>query len=134
GKNLHSGRSQMWLVVVNKINNRPLLGYGTGASAGSLIGLDISIHNLYLQLLIQNGFIGLASFLVLLLSIWMLFWKSKDRFITRVSAAFFIASIVHNTFELILLPNHMAMAFFQWFIFAIGASIGTYNKKKQDIY
>lgn len=129
-KNLHSGRTQMWIIALNEISKRPLLGYGTGASAGNLVGVEISIHNLYLQLLVQNGILGLISFLILLFSIWMLFWKSKDRFITRLSAAFFIASIVHNTFELILLQNHMAMAFFQWFIFAIGASVEVRSSNK----
>jgi O-antigen ligase len=134
GKNLHSGRTQMWLIVLNEIDKSPLLGYGTGVSAGNLIGRDISIHNLYLQLLVQNGILGLTSFLILLFSIWMLFWKSKDRFITRLAASFFIASIIHNTFELILLQNHMGMAFLQWFIFAIGSSVETYKSKNEDIY
>lgn len=129
GKNLYSGRQVLWSNVLVKIKDNLVWGYGTGVSGGALIESGISVHNLYLQLLVQNGILGLGSFLILLISIWMIFWKSRGHFLTRLSASFFIASIVHNTFELILLQNHMSMAFFQWFIFSIGASNSNLIKK-----
>ncbi len=132
GKNLYSGRQKLWINVLDKIKDNLVWGYGTGVGGGALIEAGMSVHNLYLQLLVQNGILGLGSFLILLISIWMMFWKSRIELLTRLSASFFIASIVHNTFELILLQNHMSMAFFQWFIFAIGISMGeeqVYSKR-----
>ena len=121
-KNIFSGRQVLWIDAINLIKEKWMFGYGTGVLGGQLIGVDISLHNLYIQLLIQNGVFGLISFIFLLYSIWMLFYHNKNSFIVRLTASFFVASIVHNNFEIILLQNQVAMALFQWFIFSIGTS------------
>lgn len=61
-----NGRNEMWLGLINKIQQKPLLGYGF-SSASKYINLDIAgsvaPHNVYLTILAEFGIIGFLYFL-----------------------------------------------------------------------
>ena len=67
GKSIMSGRNDIWVPLIEMINLKPYIGYGPGAMASELIATDQSPHNLYLNVLMQLGYIGLMAFILLLL-------------------------------------------------------------------
>ncbi|MFC0235490.1 O-antigen ligase family protein [Fictibacillus phosphorivorans] len=131
GGNLMSGRNTIWLTLLELINQKPLLGYGTGVLVGDITEFALSAHNLYLQTTIQNGYIGLTFLIILFFVIWLQLFKSKNEYNTRLSAAFFIGILVYQSFEVVLTQNKMDTALMQWLIISVGISSSIYNVKKQ---
>lgn len=132
GQRLNSGRETLWETIVSYIMQRPLLGYGTGASPANVTGLSLSSHNLYIQISFQNGLIGLALFFIILYAIWKIYYVSKDNQLTRLSASFFIGIIIYSSFEVILIQNKMDTATMFWLIISIGVSSTIYRNKLKE--
>lgn len=124
GKLLLSGREDIWVYLVDRLRDSPWVGFGAGTGPESFAEFTdkVSAHNLYLQIALQTGVLGLCAFLAVLLAVWRLFWNGRDRFVVRLSACFFAAILVHQSFEVTLTQNNMALGLFQWWIAAIGAS------------
>jgi O-antigen ligase len=131
GGNLLSGRNTIWLTLLELINQKPLLGYGTGVLVGDITEFALSAHNLFLQTTIQNGYVGLTFLIILFFVIWLQLFKSKNEYNTRLSAAFFIGILVYQSFEVVLTQNKMDTALMQWLIISVGLSSSIYNSKKQ---
>lgn len=122
GKNLLSGRNFIWQESIFLISQRPLFGYGTGTLLSSISDINISAHNLYVQIAIQNGIIGLSLLLILLWGIWNTFYRNNSDSIVKLSACFFIGILVQNMFEVTLTQNNLSFAIVQWFIISVGLS------------
>lgn len=122
GKNLLSGRNFIWQESIHLISQRPLLGYGTGTLLSNISNINFSAHNLYIQVAIQNGIIGLSLFLILLWGIWNALYYKKSDSIIRLSACFFVGILVQNMFEVTLTQNNVSFAIIQWFIISVGVS------------
>lgn len=127
GKSLMSGRNVIWTIITDVINQQPWFGYGSGASASSVTHLNASTHNLYLQIALQNGYLGLSVFLILLFTMWMTFWKNKNNITVRLSASFFIAILIHQSFEIALTQYQLSIGLIQWTIIAVGLGISLRN-------
>ena len=56
-----SGRTLIWMNSINIFLSSPIWGHGATAS-GNIVG-NLSAHNILLQILVENGLIGLISFL-----------------------------------------------------------------------
>lgn len=128
GKTLLSGRQIIWSQLLSLVNNRPFLGYGTGALISSYTGLNLSAHNLFLQILFQNGIIGLFTFFGFLLIIWNFLYSKINNKLSRIVSSLFCGILFINLFEVTLIQNNMAAAILQWFIVTIGL-----NRTKSDI-
>jgi len=128
GKSLMSGRNDIWIAILNALEGHPLLGFGLGASVREVTNFDASAHNLYLQIALQNGYLGLSIFILLLFLLWSAFWKKKEHIAVRLSASFFIAILVHQTFEISLTQYQLSIGLLQWFIIAVGLSF-TFKQK-----
>lgn len=114
-KNIDSGRPQIWLDILQRLKGHWIFGLGYIEQ-----DKDYSAHNQFLQLLGDNGIVGLFLFLVLYIQIWNKLAKySKDKVI-RVIMSFMVVFLVYNCFEVALLQNKFALACLQWFIIAIG--------------
>ncbi|WP_413518500.1 O-antigen ligase family protein [Carnobacterium maltaromaticum] len=122
GKNLLSGRDDIWLTLVNLISYKPLLGYGPGAVPSELSLIQASSHNLFLQITLQNGYIGLTTFVLFLSSFWKRFWVLKTSYHTRLAASFFVGILIHQSFEIALTQNQLSVGLIQWLIVGIGIS------------
>lgn len=121
-KRIMSGRNVIWENLIQKINEQPLLGYGTGSTTSYVSELDVSAHNLYLQTAMQNGYIGLFILLTLFFVIWLGFYRSKNEYATRLSASFFIGILVYQSFEVVLTQNKMDVSLIFWFMISVGVS------------
>ena len=62
GKIFFSGRNEIWIEALNIAKKSPLLGYGLDYSQQ----FDISVHNSYLNILLQTGILGIFAFLLLI--------------------------------------------------------------------
>lgn len=132
GKNIYSGRQVIWSNLIDKINEKPLLGYGTGVLPRDIIDSGLSAHNFYLQVTSQNGYLGLFAMLILFISIWVAFRKNRNNRIVRLSASFFIAILVYISFEVSLTQNQIASGIIMWFIFSVGLSFSTLNYQSDE--
>ncbi len=124
--NLLSGREDFWMDLMVLISERPYFGYGPAANAQSILGTVVaSTHNLYLQLALQTGLVGLGFFLGLITSIWMVFWNGRETAGVRLSAAFLSGILVEQTFEVALTQNQIMIGLIYWAIIGIGVSRAT---------
>lgn len=133
GKSLLSGRELIWHNILHLVNDRPYFGYGTGTLLRDVYTNNQSSHNLYLQIALQNGYVGLIVFLSLLFSIWRIFSNNINDPIVRLSAAFFVGITIHQLFEVTLTQNNLSVGLMQWAIIAIGISRALKFKKQNNI-
>ena len=62
GGRLYSGRQYLWPPIIEAIKEKQLFGYGVSATPGLFLPTDLSCHNLYLQISLQFGILGLLFF------------------------------------------------------------------------
>ncbi|MEA5598792.1 O-antigen ligase family protein [Rivularia sp. UHCC 0363] len=122
GKGLLSGRQIIWSILIDRISEQPLYGYGSGTTPSDLIGITLSSHNLYLQILIQVGFLGLIAFALLMFRIWCVYRIGYRDKIVRLSASFMIGILIHQSFEVTLIQNNLAIGLLQFMVISIGLS------------
>lgn len=80
-----SGRVDWWTVAIERIKERPLLGYGA-YSGGKFVVLQqlgdletSGIHNDYLEILLGTGVVGLSLVIVVLASVWSSVLRASQR-------------------------------------------------------
>lgn len=125
-KNFFSGRQILWSAVIEEINQAPLLGHGLQAIPSDYINTTLSAHNLYLQTLLQTGWIGLA---LLIWTLWTfyLYCSRVNTKISTITMAVIIAVIFRECFEVTLTQNNWPQGFFIWVI------IGLSYKEKEYV-
>lgn len=116
GKNLFSGREELWLLIIEN-NIHPIVGYGGNYSLSNLTGSGLSAHNQFLSIWVQYGFIGLILFLAFIVVLWNLALHSHFK---RILVAFIISIIIYNNFEVVWIQNHFSISIFIWFIIFTG--------------
>lgn len=133
GKSLLSGRNEIWITISELIKQKPYLGYGPNVSIEEVIGTQLSAHNLYIQITLQVGFIGLSLFLLFLLFIWRTLWLGRKDTRVAIASSFFIGIIIHQTFEVSLTQNNFGVGLIQWLIIGVGLSFcfNSYNQKNE---
>lgn len=122
GKSIMSGRNDIWILLIDMVNQNPYFGYGMSTVSSDLINVDKSAHNLYLNTLVQIGYIGFACLVILMFVIWMKLTSSNNDFIVRLSGAFMVGILVHENFEITLFQNQLSIGMLQWMILGIGLS------------
>lgn len=132
GKSIMSGRDNIWIPITAIINEQPFLGYSPGTTPGDVMNRSSSTHNLYLLLTLQNGYIGLLLFLSLLFLIWKAFWKNRHHSGLRLGASFFIGILIHQSFEVSLTQNELAIGIMQWAIIGISLSFSLNEKSNKS--
>lgn len=132
GKSIHSGRDVIWSLLIDVIKQKPLLGFGSSASPDQYIQSSLSAHNLYLQITLQIGLIGLILFSIFLYSIWKRFWLNRYDKKVRFSAAFFIGIIIYQLSEVTLTQNNFTFALIQWLIIGVGLSYCLNKEPQRD--
>jgi len=122
GKSLFSGRHNIWPLLLEVWGERPWLGLGAGFMPQKMLPYEVSAHNLFLQITVQVGLVGLVSFLFLLLGIWRAFWQARHDPLARASGSYFVGLLTYCVFEVTLTQNNLSLALFQWLILGIGIS------------
>ena len=122
GKHIDSSRPWLWRESLNALEGNWLLGLGTGIVATDVINFEGSFHNQFLQLLMQNGIVGLSLLYILLFVLWRQMAENLNNKLVRICAAALLAVIVYNCFETTLLQNKLALGIIQWQLITIGTS------------
>jgi len=120
GQRFYSGRNKVWFDLIELGSKNNFLGYGTGVLPKDLFRTDLSSHNLYLQIYIQNGLTSLVILFLIINGIWNKIYKYKENPNSKIFASVFIGIIVHQTFEVTLLQNNISIGTLQWILIAIG--------------
>lgn len=131
GKNIDSGRPEIWKNIMDNLSGHILFGYGDIREA--LFDNDYSAHSQYFQLLGDNGVVGL----ILLLFVFRLLWNEMIEYkyfpCVRVYLAVLIGIMVYNCFEVTLIENKFALGCFEWLAIAIGRYFVLQITKKQRL-
>jgi O-antigen ligase len=120
--NLYSGREVLWSDLMPLILERPWFGYGAGTTPGQLLNTDLSSHNLYLQVLLQVGFVGLAVLIWCFVRLWGTFYAGASDRLVRVVGCAFLGIVVHQMFEVSLTQNNVSLGLLLWLILGLGVS------------
>ena len=120
GKQLLSGRNQIWLLVFESIGQSPVIGWGLSTVPKTLYGITLSCHNLFLQVALQEGIIGV---LLLIAILYYILKNLVSRPITRCSitsmcVVFMI--LLHECFEISLTQNLLYIGLMMWFLLGLG--------------
>ena len=122
GKDLYSGREEIWSILIDAIFESPFLGYGSGALASQFLYIDATSHNLYIEIALQVGLLGLIFFVIYLYKIWSLFWTNRFDKKVILSASFFIGILIHQLNEVLLIKSTVSINLFLWLIIGMGMS------------
>lgn len=138
GKRLSSGREEIWRSLLPYIEDNLLFGLGSNANPSSLLGVELSSHNLYIQLILESGLVYMSLFLILLIYIWNGFFiGSKVNAINArnkvLSATFLCGILVHQIFEVTLLQNNIGVSIIQWAFIMNGYNNINFFSKKGDM-
>ena len=118
------GRIQHMQDEIKVAKRRPIFGHGLGTSGEALANFasrDQPSHNLYLEVLLELGVIGLAIFLLLLQSIVGNVRQVRAA-LAAVSAADGNCRAVHENYY-----NRCASALFAWIVMCLVFSLASYG-------
>ena len=115
GKNIDSSRSYLWNESLKILSDwQYLLGMGTGKLPEVERYKSSSFHNSYLQLLMQNGLLGLMVLMMLFRKLWNLVIRTQIDDIVYFAISIFIAIIIYNCFETTLFQNKTFLGITEW--------------------
>ena len=117
GKNIDSSRPALWGGAISALGSDVLFGLGTGVQPDGIFA-GKSFHNSFLQLLIQNGLVGLVLFVAALGMLWMQIAERRIEKSTLFALSVFAGILIYNCFETTLLCNKLALGFIEWMIIA----------------
>ena len=119
GKNFFSGRQMLWGNLIEAISLRPFFGYGLNALPNLVVDTNLSSHNLYLQTLLQGGFVGmflLAAFMARILR------DIQRTDLAPEGAAYICAVIFNECFEPTITQTGFVYGCVTWMILGIIAN------------
>ncbi|WP_313477107.1 O-antigen ligase family protein [Stutzerimonas kunmingensis] len=109
-KRIESGRNEIWAHVMGLIGEKLFFGWGGGVELSDLSNWKYSVHNLYLQVLLQVGLVGLLGIILLIFIVWYgLFEVAEDAF-GRVAISSFLGLLALQFFEISLFQNNLALS------------------------
>lgn len=136
GKSIMSGRADIWGRLNNLIDLRPIFGFGPNTVATDVIGREASSHNLYINMALQIGYLGLLIFILILFTIFMSYVSKGSNRLVKLSLAAFIAILAHQLFEITLVQNQLSIGLLQWLVIATGVGVTTSksnDKNKKEV-
>ncbi len=122
-KHIDSGRPGLWKESLSQLNGwQWIFGCGTG-QLPTIAGYEnSSFHNSFIQLLVQNGLIGLFVFIYIFWSVWMSLIKIKNKEIRAFFLACYMSIVFYSCFETCLIQNKTFLGILQWITLFIGVS------------
>jgi O-antigen ligase len=110
-----NGRKQLWVAGLQVLDDHPLIGVGTGAvrvEIEDLRGERKGVHNTYLSVAVQEGSIGLALFLLIILA-------AGKRSLAAHGLERQFAAVLLTTFLIGLIPRQWQHEKVTWIIFGL---------------
>lgn len=135
GKNLDSSRPFLWSSELARLKDDLFIGLGTGVLPQLEHYADSSFHNTYIQLLMQNGLIGLGCLLVYLNNLWKIITCYIDTRLGKLLLAVLVGMLIYNCFEVTLLSNKIFVGIVQWYGLVLGIRIlrnRKYNERNEE--
>lgn len=130
GKNFFSGRQVIWDAAFSYIVKSPVFGHGFSNRVLENNDIFVSTHNLFLNLMLQGGFILLFIFVFFMYSLWKRYYKNIENRVVKLSAAFLLPVLLRAGFDLILLENDLVISIFLWVPLIIGIM---FSKHKETL-
>jgi O-antigen ligase len=108
--NIH--RIELWTQSYQKISQRPLLGTGLGAYSYTInptatYRTPIYIHNIFLDIVAELGFIGLFLFISTFISAIIILYKNKTDYIALFSIVSLTIFFFHSLFDTPIFSVHV---------------------------
>ncbi len=132
GKNLDSSRPELWSYSLDSLTwFEVIIGQGTGILP-QYRGYQ-SFHNSFIQLIMQNGIIGLLPLMFVFKEFWYnfsVYFKDK---ICRMILSCIVGIIAYNLFETTLFQNKVFLGMCQWILVCMGIIRGRYLDKQNTI-
>ena len=120
-KSLDSSRPGLWRTSLAELSWwQWFIGKGTGTLPSVERYDNSSFHNSYIQLLMQNGVVGLAILYVILGSFWKKLAAHSEDGIVQFVLATFVGIMVYNCFETTLIQNKTFLGIVQWLVLILG--------------
>jgi len=117
-KNIDSGRPALWRSIFEQLKGMELLiGKGTGVLPTWT--KYSSVHNSFLQIVLQNGLLGLAIVIMIFWYVWKRNARNPKSLVSKLSMSILVGIIVLNCFETTLLSNKAFLGTMQWMILGI---------------
>lgn len=110
-----ANRSILRNLALDSFYNSPILGHGTGAI---FFEIGTYSHNFLIDILVENGIIGLLIIICFLLYCFTFLKKNKKNYNTIFITIVFIHALTLNTFSGYWLANHIL-----WFVFGYILSV-----------
>lgn len=121
------GRLTLWHLGLELASESPLIGFGSAAWQREIHRLEPSIdlvmipnsHNLYLELLIEAGSLGLSAFLLWIgYIIMVLKLRTTQNTFALLAISCLVAFLIHNLWDVLLF--HFQLMMMVWLIVSIG--------------
>lgn len=119
-----SGRAIIWSTIIQAAGHNPVLGLGASMVPSDLLDTGLSSHNIYLQIYLQSGFVGVSCFILILWNVWSILAKNtKNDKKIRWSLSFLLAAIFYDIFEATLIQNNLPFGVVKWIIIGFGIGV-----------
>ena len=132
GKTIYSGRQYIWKHMVSLSQNDPIFGLGLSTTFSAVkYGDARSAHSLYLQTIVQSGYVGLVLLMLFLFSIYK---ATLNRWTEESTLTVFLilSMLIHEMFEVSLTQNNWDQGIVFWLIMGLGLSNLTLKRQEVD--
>lgn len=119
-KSFFSGRQVLWSEALLYINQKKWFGYGLGVTLQNFFRETRSVHNWYLQTVLQMGIIGLSILMYFFKKVWNILYDNRNYFVCRNTLAFLIGVVIWQCFEVSLTHNNLPTGIVVWLVLGIG--------------
>lgn len=120
-KNIDSSRPFLWKISVESLKWwQVIIGSGTGRLPDIVRYAEASFHNSYIQLLMQNGILGLLCLVTILYLLWKKLTRHAEDRVIQLVLAVFVGILIYNCFETTLLQNKAFMGMIEWLAISMG--------------
>lgn len=117
-----SGRDKIYELLLQKISERPILGYGIFGEEQ----FGVLAHNIALEIIMYYGIpIGATIIIAYIVIALRAYFKSNNKYAKDLILLFFVMTVVHAPFG----GSHLSYYFF----FLLGLSISTLRKQKKCV-
>lgn len=130
-KNLNSSRGGLWLNELARLEDGTwLTGLGTGTLPAMERYSKSSFHSSFIQIMMQNGIIGLICLVFIFYGFWKQFAFYLEDNSIRYAGAILLGIMLYNCFEVTLLQNKISVGISEWFILCRAISRIDFLKKQ----
>jgi len=129
GRWVTTGRELIWLLILQALDGRAAFGLGGHVTFHSLLDNNWSAHSLFMQVLMQTGYIGMTLTFGWLLGIWALITGGPHGRLQATGVGLFIVIAGHSVTSAFLLQNFIIVAIPCWM--ALGLICGLLHNKRR---